>query len=169
MRVADLITLYDFSYWANARLMKVLEKLTDDELTRVVSGGHGSIQSTLVHIMSAEWGWLERSGGPKRGPRLNPADFPTLASIRQTWAGLEENVRGFLGGLSDSDLERQVRYPNEKGDVRQMPLGEMMQHAANHGVHHKGQICLMLRMIGHEPEDIDLLIYFGEKRGVPPW
>ncbi|HEU4391372.1 MAG TPA: DinB family protein [Blastocatellia bacterium] len=169
MRVADLITLYDFNYWANARLMKVLDRLSDEELTQKIGGGHDSIRSTLVHIMSAESGWLERCGGPARGPRLNPAEYPTLASIRQAWAVLEQKVRAFLGGLTDSDLDRQVRYSNDRGDVRQMPLGDLMQHAANHGVHHKGQISLMLRLIGYEPEDVDLLIYCGEKRGVPPW
>jgi uncharacterized damage-inducible protein DinB len=169
MRVADLITLYDFNYWANARLMRALERLSEDDLTKVVGGGHDSIRNTLVHIMSAEWGWLGRCGGPPRGPRLRPEDFPSLDSIKQTWTGLEEFVRTFLTNLTEADLDRPVSYTNDAGEPRTMALGELMQHAANHGVHHKGQISLMLRLLGSDPEDLDLLIYYGEKRGINPW
>jgi hypothetical protein len=32
-----------------------------------LAGGHASIRNTLVHAMSAEWGWMGRFGGPRRG------------------------------------------------------------------------------------------------------
>ena len=56
-----------------------------------------------MHILSAESGWLDRCGGPKRGARLNPADFPTLDSIVELWNKVEAQVRAFLAGLSDAD------------------------------------------------------------------
>jgi uncharacterized damage-inducible protein DinB len=40
-----------------------------------------------------------------------------------------------------------------------------MQHAANHGVHHRGQGALL----GYVPGDLDLLYYYADKRGVPAW
>ena len=49
-----------------------------------------------------------------------------------------------------------------------MPLGELMQHSANDAVHHRGQLAL-LRLLGHTPENFDLLIYYAEKRGIPAW
>ena len=42
-----------------------------------------------------------------------------------------------------------------------MPLGEMMQHAANHGVHHRGQVALLLRLLGHVPGDFRLQVVAG--------
>jgi uncharacterized damage-inducible protein DinB len=44
-----------------------------------------------------------------------------------------------------------------------MPVGELLQHAANHGAHHRGQVSLLLRLLGYAPENFDLLFYFGEK------
>lgn len=169
MKVGDLITLYDYSYWANRQLMASLDRLTEEEFIRIIGGGHNSIRETLVHMMSAEWGWLGRCGGPPRGPRLNPADFPTIHSVRQTWETIEGHVRLFLDSLSDGDLQRTVSYRNDRDEELTMRLGELMHHAANHGVHHRGQISLMLRMLGKPPKDIDLLIYFAEKRGVVGW
>ena len=78
MTVKDLETLFDYGWWANRKLFAVLSQLTPEQLTQPVSGNHGSIRSTMVHALSAEWGWLWRCGGPERGPALNPVDFPTL-------------------------------------------------------------------------------------------
>jgi len=105
----------------------------------------------------------------KRGPRLNPDDFPTLGSIKETWDRIEQADREFLASLTDDDLERMVVYPNERGEARSLPLGELMEHAANHNVHHRGQVSMMLRMMGHAPADVDLLMYWGYKHGVAVW
>jgi uncharacterized damage-inducible protein DinB len=45
-----------------------------------------------------------------------------------------------------------------------MPLGELMQHAIVHGVHHRGQVALLLRLLGYAPGNFDILFYYGEKR-----
>jgi uncharacterized damage-inducible protein DinB len=42
-----------------------------------------------------------------------------------------------------------------------------MHHAAVHAVHHRGQVALLLRTLGYEPGNFDLLLYVGEKRSVP--
>src|SRR5205823_2950267 len=78
MTVKDLEGLYDYGYWANKKLFHVISQLTPEEFTRPVAGSYGSIRNTMVHIMSAEWGWLSRCGGPERGARLNPGDYPTV-------------------------------------------------------------------------------------------
>ncbi|HLG15787.1 MAG TPA: DinB family protein [Blastocatellia bacterium] len=169
MQLRDLERLYDYNRWANDQLMPILERLTPEEFTREVGGAYGSIRNTLVHMMSAQWGWLGGCGGLKRGPRLNPDDFPTLGSIKETWDRIEQADREFLASLTDDDLERMVVYPNERGEARSLPLGELMEHAANHNVHHRGQVSMMLRMMGHAPADVDLLMYWGYKHGVAVW
>ena len=108
MTVKELETLYDYSYWANAKLFPIVASLSTEDFCRNVAGGWGSVQHTLVHMMSAEGGWLERAGGPRRGAPLKPDDFPTLPSVSTYWAVQEEKVRAFLASLSDADLDRVV-------------------------------------------------------------
>jgi uncharacterized damage-inducible protein DinB len=169
MTVQDLQFLYDYNYWANRKLFGVLSQLTPEQFTENVAGSYGSIRNTLVHVLSAEAGWLDRCGGPKRGPRLNPADFPTLESVTNAWEKVEAQLREFLGKLEDEDLVSNAEYSTERAEKVSMPLGELLQHAAIHGVHHRGQVALLLRLLGHAPGYLDLLFYIAETRGVEPW
>jgi uncharacterized damage-inducible protein DinB len=169
MTVKDLAGLYDYGYWANRKLFAVIAQLIPEEFTRAVAGSYGSIRNTMVHVVSVEAGWLDRCGGPKRGPRLKPDDFPTVERLVQAANRVEAHVREFLANLHDEDLARNADYVNDRGDKRSMPVGELMQHAANHGVHHRGQVALLLRLLGHAPGDFDALFYHADRRGVPAW
>jgi uncharacterized damage-inducible protein DinB len=169
MTVKDLEVLYDYGYWANRKLFDVMARLTPEQFTQPVAGSFGSIRSTMIHTLSAEAGWLDRCGGPKRGARLNPVDYPTVQSLIEAWNKTEEHLREFLGARTDEDLARNAEYLNDRGEKRSMPLGELMQHAANHGVHHRAQVALMLRLLGHVPGSFDILFYHAEKRGVSAW
>ncbi len=169
MTASDIVTLYDYGYWANRKLMATISRLSEEEFTGKPLGADKSIRTLLVHILSAEWGWFARCGGPERDQRLLPEDFPSLESIQKQWSKIETSLRSFLSELEDSDLNRVVTYALDEKENLEMPLGEILQHAANHAVHHRGQISLMLRTLGYNPEGIDILLYYGEKRGTPVW
>jgi uncharacterized damage-inducible protein DinB len=158
--VEELRTLYDYGYWANRQLAEVLSKLTADEFTRPLAGGHASIRNTLVHAMSAEWGWMDRCGGPRRGPALVPADYPTVVALTERWHEVERSMRGFLEALRDEDLGRVVEFSLGGGPAQAMRLGELMRHGAIHGIHHRGQVALLLRSLGHAPGNFDMLEYY---------
>jgi uncharacterized damage-inducible protein DinB len=166
MTVKDLVALYDYSSWADKKLFQVIAQLTPEEFTRPVAGSYGSIRNTMVHTLSAEWGWLDRCGGPERGPRLNPDDYPTVESLVEAWNKVEVYVREFLSKLKDEDLARDLEFTIGGPEKHSMHLGYLMQHAANHGVHHPGQVALLLRMLGYAPDNFDILFYYADKRGV---
>jgi uncharacterized damage-inducible protein DinB len=169
MTVKDLKRLYDYGYWANRKLLVVVAQLTPDQFMERVAGSYGSVRNTLVHTLSAEWGWLDRCGGHARGPALKADDYPSVESLVDTWAKVEGWVRTFLAELKDEDLHRQVEFKNPRGETRSMALGELMQHGANHGVHHRGQVALLLRVLGHVPGNVDLLFYDAERHQVSAW
>jgi uncharacterized damage-inducible protein DinB len=166
MTIAGLTRRYDYGYWANRKLLTVIEQLTPEQFTQNVAGSYGSIRNTLVHMMSAEWGWIDRCGGPSRGPALKADDYPTLASVVDQWAIVEGYVREFLGTLRDEDLHRVIEYNLGPVGRAAQSIGELLQHASTHGVHHRGQVALLLRVLGYAPGNVDLLFYDAEKRAV---
>ena len=167
MTVRDLETLYDYGYWANAKLFAVMAHLTPEEFVRPIAGGYGSIRNTLVHMVSAEGGCLDRCGGPKRGAPLTPEEFPTLESITTYWAAQERKLRAFLAGLTDADLSRRFEFSVPVFSfTHEMAVGEVLHHVAIHNIHHRGQVTLLLRALGHVPGNVDILFYYPQRSGL---
>ena len=169
MTARDLQTLFDYGHWADRKLLGVIARLTTEQFCRTVDGSHGShgcVRNTMVHLLSAEWGWINRCGsGPPRGAALNPADYPTPESLLDLWEKVAAISNQYLAALRDEDLSRVVEFTIAGGGSPwAMPVGELLQHAATHGVHHRGQVSLLLRLMGYEPENFDVLLYYAEKR-----
>lgn len=166
MRIADLQRLYDYSSWANRRLLAAASRLTQEQFTKWIAGSYGSVRNTLVHALSAEWGWLERCGGPRRGERLKSEDYPTVEALLSEWNQVERWMRRFLEELTESDLAHDVAFAFGAGPLTSLPRGDLLHHAVIHAVHHRGQVALLLRTLGCEPGNFDFLIYAGERSHV---
>ena len=162
MRVNDLKAAFDYGHWANKKLFGVISQLTPEEFTRQVAGSYGSIRNTMVHMLSTEWGWLSRCGGqPQRGEPLKSDNYPSMESVLDGWDKVEGYLREFLSKLTDDDLTRIVEFALPGSQKRSMALGELMHHAAIHGVHHRGQVALLLRLLGKTPGNFDILFFYG--------
>ena len=166
MTVKDLETLYDYGNWANKRLLDVLSTLTPEQFTMPVTGSSASVRHKMVHMLSAEWGWLDRCGGEKRGPALSPGDYPTAEALAGQWMRVDRSMRSFLLSLRDQDLVRLVEFSFGGGPKYAMPLGELLHHAAIHGIHHRGQVSMLLRSLGCVPPGFDILFYYGRAAGL---
>lgn len=168
MQVSDLQRLFDYNYWATKKLLAVVSQLTAEQYTQHVAGSYSSVRNTLVHVVSAEWGWLDRCGGPPRGPKLNADDYPTVDSLVDRWTKVEGDMRAFLSRLSDADVARDVEFAVGNEPKRALPLGDLLQHAAVHAAHHRGQVALLLRELGVAPGNFDFVLFAGEHRAVAP-
>ncbi len=148
--------------WANGKLLDAAGRLADDALDRAFPIGPGSIRKTLYHIFIAEWLWLRRWGGvsPRKGEE--PREFVRLDELAVEWRSLVAQRRGYLTGLSATDLPRAVTYSNLRGDTHTFALGHLLIHVATHGVHHRAQVVNMLRQVGATPPELDFLGYAME-------
>jgi uncharacterized damage-inducible protein DinB len=163
MTIADLKRRFDYSYWATRKLFAPIAQMTPDDFTRNVAGSYGSVRNTLVHMLSAEWGWIARCGGPPRGPALKADDYPTFEALAGKWLTVEGYADEFLSSLSDADLQRVVEY-DLGGGPKSATVSELLEHALTHSIHHRGQVALLLRALGVAPGNVDLLFYDAEQR-----
>jgi uncharacterized damage-inducible protein DinB len=156
----DIEFLYRYNRWANRTVQETVGALTFDQFNQKLGGSFPSVRETLVHLMGAEWIWLQRWKGVSPKALLNAAEFPDLDSIKTRWRDIEREQMDFVGQVTDSSLEQPLRYVNLKGQTFEYPLGRALQHLVNHGSYHRGQVTNFLRQLGAQPVATDLLVYF---------
>jgi len=160
--VDEIRTLYAYTQWANHRILSACQPLDSSAFTRNLGNSFGSIRDTLVHVLWAEWIWLERWQG--RSPKQPAAftDYPDIQSIEKRWNEIEQGQQAFLERLTAAALDRRIGYENLKGERWGYSLGHMLQHVANHSTYHRGQVVTMLRQLGASASSTDFLLYFDE-------
>jgi Uncharacterized protein conserved in bacteria len=117
------------------------------------------VRNTLVRVVSAEWGWLDRCGGPPRGSKLDAKDFGSPESLLRMSSTVEQSMRSLLSKLDDDGARRVVEFSFPGSGSQRKTVGHLLWHAANHAAHHRGQVAMLLRIIGHTPENFDVLFF----------
>ena len=159
MNNKDFEYLYDYNRWANARVLDAVSKLKPDQLTKDLESSHRSLRDTLVHVLAGEWIWLERWNGTSHKALLDPAEFPTVESIRKRWEEVDRGYQKFIHEVREESLDKVITYINTKGEQWAYPLAQMFQHVMNHSTYHRGQVTTLLRQLGAEATPLDLLIF----------
>ena len=163
MTPEQMRVLYDYNAWANRRHLEAASKITTEEFLRPMGSSFSSLRDTLAHIYGAEWIWLERFEG--RSPEKLPdvTQFQDVPSLREKWLEHEPRLLGFVGNLSEDDLNRIMEYKTLKFGVYRNPLWQSMQHVVNHGTYHRGQSTTLLRQLDAQPILTDLMHFYRER------
>ncbi len=141
--------------------------LTPEELAHDLGCSHRNIIETLVHFYDGERFWIECL----RANALPPLDTmgtteqpsaPTeqiFANLRQSWPKLWTNALQWFSALSAEDLTAQLISRLSAGDVH-LTRWQILRHMINHSTMHRGQIIAMLRMLGKQPPDTNLMSFY---------
>jgi uncharacterized damage-inducible protein DinB len=163
-RLRTIRWLWSFQTWARPRLLDAASHLGSEQLNEpgAIAGGlgTGSLHDMLAHIVGAEEVWLRRWQGEERAPLPAGGDFADLGAIAERWEETERGRFEYLDGLTDHDLDRDVRYVSVTRHVEErFPLWQTMLHITNHTTHHRADVCTALSRIGRAPESVDVIDY----------
>ena len=156
--------LYNYNYWANKRYLAVAETLTPEQLFRKQGHSWDSVHAIFVHSMSSERMWQQRWHG-ENGTFLDPKDFPTVASIREYWVEVEQNMRGFIAEQTEQSLQANITYTNPKGETFTLPLWQMLVQPPNHNTHHRGELAAMFALMNIPHPEEEVVQYYLIKSG----
>lgn len=154
MNVTDLIA---YHRWANVLTCSAIKLIPDEILMKDFGGSFGSIQSTMVHLLEADWIWLNRWKG------VPLADFPSWdlqrpeAVIRE-WLEISDAMVEVARSF-ETDPERDVNFIMRSGKSLSLPFQALAVHVMNHGSYHRGQIANMMRGAGYQPPSTDYFIF----------
>ena len=164
MNQSDILTLYNYNYWATARVLNAAAKLTPDQFTAPAGLSHGSVRGALTHTLSAEIVWrLRCADGISVSVLPAETDYPTVDILRERWHDEEQKMRTYLHSLSDEALNRTVQYKTIKGVPFENVLWNLLVHVVNHGTQFRAEAAVALTAYGHSPGDLDLLAFFREQ------
>lgn len=163
MNRQDIFTLFDYNRWANERILGAVERLTPEQFVRDLGNSFASVRDTLAHILGAEWVWLRRWHGESPAKGLPATEFPTVASLRDRFAVVEQERRAFLGEVSEERLGQPFIYKDFAGKQHTLPLVHSLQHLVNHGSYHRGQVTTLLRQVGGTPVSTDMSRFYLDR------
>ena len=147
-----LRTLVDHMAWADERVLVSLRQ----------PGVPQRALDLYAHVLGAEHVWLTRL---EQRPRT-VAVWPVM-SLNECAQLADENTRAFrayVERLTSDDLRRIVHYRNSAGDEFDNAVEDILVHVAMHGSYHRGQVSLLVRDAGAEPQPTD---YIAFMRGSP--
>lgn len=142
-------------YWSGIRegLYQALDQITDEQLTFFPADGLWSLGQVALHIAAAEEGWIRYIITQE----LNdwPEDFPfekfsTVAAVKELLQQTHCRTETYLASIDQEELERVINAPwGTRFTVRWA-----VWHVLEHEIHHRGEIFLMLGILGKEAPDI---------------
>jgi uncharacterized damage-inducible protein DinB len=137
------------SRWRQARegLHETALKFDDAELAFRPAAGSYSVAETLLHVAHEEQievgygitGVLD--GVP---PPYDAASFTTVAAVLETLDAVHAGSVEYLGRLTDEALLAEIQAP--WGARNQQ--AEALMHVIEHELHHRGELSLMLGLLG---------------------
>lgn len=148
MTESFLLKLFEHNNWANLQIIQACAALSDEQLdAEPQSATQGSIRSTLLHLVSAQRGYLSLLTLPVEARPTIPLDFAELKeSIIKSGEGLSALLRD-ESNFSKARLQT-------RDDYYVKPWVVILQ-IINHATEHREQIKSMLSALGVTPPNID--------------
>jgi uncharacterized damage-inducible protein DinB len=166
MEQEGLLTLVDFTYWADRQMLAAAAAIPWEEFTAPATCTYRNLRGTLVHTLDVELSWRRRLQGEPReiwDRSLADDDYPTVARLAEHWARDETEMRAWLGSLSDDDLLAVA----DLGNADRFPLWYYLVHIVTHSEQQRRDAAIILFNLGHTPPELEFLYYADSLAGQP--
>jgi uncharacterized damage-inducible protein DinB len=164
MRTSEATTLIDYLYWMRDTVLRASAELEDSAFTDTETVTNRDLRATLVHELDVQWSWRERLRGADweewgESAELRGVDYPSVAAVAEHWERDELEMRAWLAGLTDADLDA----PPVRDEDRGQPLWVFVMHLVSHAIQQFSEAAVLLTRAGHSPGDIGFLEYIQSR------
>jgi uncharacterized damage-inducible protein DinB len=143
-----------FDHWRQVRtgLLQALDMIRDEQLRFVPREGLWSLGTVARHIANAEDGWFRYVATRELDgwPPLDEEQTPTVTAVKGLLTEVHDRTESFLSSVDTSDVDRVVEAPWGA----RFSLRWIIWHVLEHEIHHRGEIYLILGLMGMEAPDV---------------
>lgn len=143
-----LLKIFEHNNWANQQIFQACAALSEEQLdAEPQSATQGSIRSTLMHLVSAQRGYLSLLTLPVEARPNTPLDFAELQE------SVTRSGEGLLALVGDEES-----FPKDQLQTRDgyyVDPWVVILQIINHATEHREQIKSMLSALGVTPPNID--------------
>jgi uncharacterized damage-inducible protein DinB len=141
-------------------VLRASAEVEDSAFTDTETVTNRDLRATLVHELDVQWSWRERLRGADweewgESAELRDVDYPSVAAVAEHWDRDELEMRAWLAGLTDADLDA----PPVRDEDRGQPLWVFVMHLVSHAIQQFSEAAVLLTRAGHSPGDIGFLGY----------
>lgn len=142
--------------WANHRLLSACANLTQAEFEATRTSFFPSLQSTLNHLLTVDWFYVDGLEGGWLGAKAwaDPVPCPTVAELQREQAAVDRRLIAVCNALTEASLAGYVRL-NRGERVQTERRDRLLLHLFQHQIHHRGQAHAMLAGTGVKPPQLD--------------
>jgi uncharacterized damage-inducible protein DinB len=149
MTVAKII-----QFWSQIRadLIDTIDKFTGEDLSYTPVENGYSVGEIILHIAHEEYGEIQYGLTREIGefpPPFPNEEYPSIRSIKGLLASVHKQTIEYLETLDDTDLDQE--FEAQWGEKR--ALIEFIAHVIEHEIHHRGELSLILGVLGREGLD----------------
>jgi uncharacterized damage-inducible protein DinB len=147
--IKTLRKMFEHMHWADSRILELLQQPNADSTKAA---------ALFAHSLQAELIWLTRLQGEDSASIQLWPEAGTVSPVELSERN-REGYAAYFAGLSETDLDAEIRYRNQSGQEFQTSIRNMLTHVALHGQYHRGQINALIRGDGGEPVNVDFITY----------
>jgi uncharacterized damage-inducible protein DinB len=154
-QINPLSKMFEYNLWANTQLIELCSGLTDEQLEIETEGVYGRINPTLVHIIRAEGGYVNRLTS-----LLPWSDDPEWDKMPMSELLARAQLSGKKLIANAGKADPTIRHDVEvRGEPYHFFNWTVLLQALVHGVEHRAQIKVLLTKLGIEHSDLSAWDY----------
>jgi len=145
---------YLIAHWEQVRtgLIETVSKFRDEELDWKPFEASRTVREMMLHIAHEErieFGYGISQEISEFPPEYDADAYPTVSSIQAALELVHERTRRHLATLDDDAVGRVITTPRGVSNRRL----ELIGHVIEHEIHHRGELSLVLGLLGREGLD----------------
>ncbi|WP_166241935.1 DinB family protein [Paenibacillus turpanensis] len=148
-----------YHIWATRAYFAHLQTLPKEVFDQEVTSVFPNIRDLLHHLYYVDMVWFKRMTGEE--PPAVPEMFHSLIDAETRMSRLHWAIGTYM---QRNSADTEIRYQNSKGEQFANTLLELVEHMANHGTYHRGNMTAMLRQMGHKGASTDYILYLRERQ-----